>query len=79
VKIERRRKDIESDEKKEGGQPQDHFVGMATMFIRRRSRVRWTRISARELAVLAEEVSGERFELINGGKTGFGEGNPTEE
>ena len=49
------------------------------MFILRRSRVRWTRISARELAVLAEEVSGERFELINGGKTGFGEGNPTEE
>jgi len=33
----------------------------------------------RELAVLAEEGSGERFELINGGKTGFGEGNPTEE
>ena len=33
----------------------------------RRLRIVGERISARELAVLAEEVSGERFELINGG------------
>jgi nucleoside-diphosphate-sugar epimerase len=33
----------------------------------RRLRTVGERISARELAVLAEEVSGERFELINGG------------
>jgi nucleoside-diphosphate-sugar epimerase len=33
----------------------------------RRLRIVGERISARELAVLAKEISGERFELINGG------------